>query len=376
MASMDVDRYPDLVLPNEILGAIFVELAPPALVHVAAASSRFKAVAERILYSSINIQDLVSSHSPTPWRTLRWCETISQRLQLLDLVRRVHIRWQTDATPPAPHHFITLCERLGEVLQSLTFLESLELFLGPANLIDPRHREPIHAIERVIGKCQLPHLRTCSLGADYTKGAQPYTPILSQFLISHPSLQQLKIPDLNSRLDILDSSLPNLTAFRGSADAAASLLPGRPVQQLALFGDDSSVNRENLPRIACTSIPLRHLDLSAMSARPMLLKNIALYLPHLHTFRVKLALRHTLHYAFTGIRLLTGLSTVLSSFGELVFLDLSPTDVNGVGRADSREELALCQEWRRGCPTLRRIIFPSQTEFVLGSDLTWSIVSR
>lgn len=292
------------VLPNEILAGIFTQLPSATLVQVSAVSSRFKAVAERILYSSIHIQDTVSPQSPNPWKTLRWCDSVVKRLDFADVTRRVHIRWQTgqaDVTAPAPQYFITFCEYLGEVLRLLDQVESLELFLGPANLLDQHQREPIHAIERVVGRCHLPYLRSCSLGADYTKGAQPYTPVLAGFLQRHPELQHLKIPDLNFRLNIPRTAVCNLTSFRGSADAAASLLPGRPVEHLALFGDDSSVSRENLPQIACTSIPLRHLDLSAMSVRPMLLKNIAVYLPHLHSFRVRLALRHTLHYAFTGI---------------------------------------------------------------------------
>lgn len=61
---------------------------------------------------------------------------------------------------------------------------------------------------------------------------------------------------------------------------------------------------------------------------------------------------------------------MLTAFSKLNFLDLSPTDVGGVGRADSMEELALCREWHRACPSLRRIIFPSQTEFTLHQD-TW-----
>ncbi|TFK17561.1 hypothetical protein FA15DRAFT_675999 [Coprinopsis marcescibilis] len=375
---MELDQQPDVCLPNEILGAIFVHLSSASLAQVAIASSRFKAAAERILYSSIYIQDFVTVHSPSPWKTRRWCESVSKRTSINSVVRRVHIRWQTDGIPPpAPHYFIAFCEQLGVALSLLHSLESLELFLGPANLLDPNRQESIHAIERVVWRCSLPRLRTCSLGADYIKGAQPYTPLLCDFLVRHPTLLHFKVPDLNGRLNIPPTTLPDLSTFRGSADAAASLLPGRPVQSLALFGDDSTVNRENLPRLTCTSVPLRHLDLSAMSARPMLLRNIATHLPTLHTFRVRLALRHTLHFSFTGIRLLMGLSALLSSFSELETLDLSPTDLGGVGRADYREELALCQEWHRGCPTLRRIIFPSQTEFVFDANIsTWTIVSR
>jgi len=73
-------------------------------------------------------------------------------------------------------------------------------------------------------------------------------------------------------------------------------------------------------------------------------------------------------------RILAGLSSVLNAFTQLSFLDLSPTAIDGVGRADSSEEHGLCVEWHRACPTLRRVVFPSQTEWVLNcNDMIWNI---
>jgi hypothetical protein len=73
--------------------------------------------------------------------------------------------------------------------------------------------------------------------------------------------------------------------------------------------------------------------------------------------------------------MLAPLANVLSLLPNLVFLDLSPTGVDGFGRADPQsagghdtEEHALCAEWARACPSLRRVIFPSQSEWVRGGD--------
>lgn len=65
-------------------------------------------------------------------------------------------------------------------------------------------------------------------------------------------------------------------------------------------------------------------------------------------------------------RLLTGFSRVLSAFSQLKYLDLSPTslDTYGVGRADHSDEYGICKEWSKACPTLERITFPSQVEWV------------
>lgn len=389
-----------MALPNETLSAIFDELSPSSLAAVARVSARFNGVAERILYSSVYITDILSESSPLPYRTLWWCEAMRRRAHLFESARKLHIRWQVDSSSCRPSSYLAnACEQLAGVVQLLVPLESLDLFLGPANLVPGRHRPPLHAVERVIRDCRFSQLRSCALGAEGAKGAQPYTGTLIAFLASLTHLRHLRLSDVHSALDIPPGALQHLSSFRGSADAAASLLPGRPVHYLSLVGEDSDVNRDNLPRMTCTTVPLRYLDLSAMSVRPLLLRNVSTYLPTVESLRVKLALRHTLHYAFSGIvslfpgqnlrlywvflnlrcffpfqRILAGLSSVLNAFPHLSFLDLSPTGVDGVGRADSLEELALCREWSRACPSLRRIIFPSQTEWILDNDNGWYLI--
>lgn len=291
-------------LPNETLTAIFKELPPSTLVVLACVSLRFNAVAERILYSSISIIDLLSESSPHPLRTLWWCEAMRRRPHLIDTTRKLHIRWQADESTPVPHYLVTTCDRLGQVVRQFVALESLDLSLGPANLVTAHNTTPIHALERIIRNCHFANLRSCSLSAERTTTCVSpyYTTILSSFLASLPVLRHLKLSDLQTGVEYLPlDALPLLTSFRGSADAAASILPGRPVQYLSLIGEDSDVNRDNLPRMTYTTLPLRYLDLSAMSIRLMLLRNVSTYLPTIESLRVKLALRHTLHYSFSGI---------------------------------------------------------------------------
>lgn len=291
-----------MALPNELLSAIFNELPSSTLAIVARVSLQFNAVAERILYSSICITDLLSETSPHPLRTMWWCEAMRHRTHLIDITRKLQIRWQADVSTPAPHYLVNTCERLGQIIPLFVALESLVLSLGPVNLITTHGTTPIHALERIIRNCHFSKLRSCSLNAERTKGASPYTSILGSFLASLPVLHHLKLSDLHTGVEYLPlAALPQLTSFRGSADAAASILPGRPVQYLSLVGEDSDVNRDNLPRMTYTTLPLRCLDLSAMSVRPMLLQNVSKYLPTVESLRVKLALRHTLRYPFSGI---------------------------------------------------------------------------
>ncbi|KAJ7180638.1 hypothetical protein C8R46DRAFT_588636 [Mycena filopes] len=357
-------------LPNETLAAIFDGLAPSVLADITRVSRRFNAVAERMLYSFISVTDLLSTSTPIPRKTLRCCQSLLRRPHLAETIKRLQIRWQGDFRPLLPQGLAAACTEVGAALQTLSFLEGLDIFLGPANLaILPS--SPIHAIERIVQGCQFPYLRYCSFSAEWTKGAQPYTAILPEFLTLLPSLRQLKISDHRATLILAANALPALSYFRGSADTAASLLPGRPIQHLALVGQDSDVNRENLPKMALTSVPLRSLDLSAMQVRPILLRNIASHLPGIETLKVRLALRHTLHYALSGITLLAGLSSVLSEFRHLVCFDISPTEISA-GEATLAEEAALCTAWGGVCRTLTRIVFPSGTNWQLFADGTWA----
>ncbi|KAJ7155438.1 hypothetical protein C8R43DRAFT_1087519 [Mycena crocata] len=362
-------RAAELSLPNETLAAILDDLAPTALADITRVSRRFNAVAERILYSSILITDLLSESTPFPAKTLRCCQSILGRPHLVESIKRLQIRWQGDFRTLSSQRLAQACAEAGIALQSLTFLEGLDIFLGPANLaIVP---SPIHAIERIVQGCQFPCLRYCSLGAEWTKGVQPYTDILPAFLTLLPSLRRLRLSDHHASLILAPDALPSLSYFRGSPDTAAILLPGRPIQHLALIGQDSDVNRENLPKMAHTSVPLRSLDLSAMQVRPVLLRNISTYLSTLEILKVRLALRHTLHYALSGITLLAGLSSVLSEFRQLLCFDLSPTEIDGTKQANFAEEASLCAEWSRACPSLKRIVFPSGTEWQLAENGVW-----
>ncbi|KAJ3503258.1 hypothetical protein NMY22_g18311 [Coprinellus aureogranulatus] len=349
-----------LLLPYEILFAICKELPPPSLAVASQLSRTFNVIAERILYASVHIVDVITPESPTPWKTYRWCESVLKRLPIIDAMRTVHIRWPSDGSPPPlPQYFIAFCEHLGESLQYLHYLESLELQLGPANRISPMSREPMHAVERVLRRCRFPRLQVCSIGADYNKGnAQPYTHVLTHFLASHSGLMSLKIPDHHAALNLPIASLHQLSTFRA----------------LALNGADTDLMRM-LPMMSGAPTPIQTLDLTPISARISLLRNVATFLPTLETLRIRLALRHTLHYAFTGIRILTGLSAVLSDFTQLVWLDLAATELGpGTwGRNDLKEEQDLCLEWNRACPTLRRITFPSGHEYALSHDF-WHLV--
>ncbi|KAJ4470126.1 hypothetical protein J3R30DRAFT_3538891 [Lentinula aciculospora] len=360
----------EISVPNEVLFEIFNNLSVSNLAPLTCVSNEFKAVAEHILYSSITIKDVLSTSSPSPWRTKRCCESIIQRAYLGKSIRGFHIRWQFGSHPSSRPSFdlSSTLEKLEHVLRSgiLESLESLELWLGAANR-GVQSSIP-HTIERLISGSHFPQLASCSLGTEWAKGLPSYSGVLDNFLGSLQLLRHLKLHDHRATLNLPPVALPILSSFRGSPATSASLLPGRPISYLSLTGEDCDVNQEILTRFTKTIVPLRFLDLSGMSVRPILLRNLATYLPAIEVLKIRLALRHTLHYALTGIRLLTGLSSVLSKFRHLSYLDLSPTSVAG---GDAEQESGLCLEWYRACPSLKRITFPSHREWFLSSDQLW-----
>ncbi|KAL1742114.1 hypothetical protein HDZ31DRAFT_66263 [Schizophyllum fasciatum] len=361
------------LLPNETLAAIFSFLAPSEIVTLTCASRRFNAVAERILYASIAISDTLDDAQVLPYRTLRFCDAILRRGHLHDVVKHLGVRWHAaencDKASVAQPLRDVGCWRLRAALRTLPALESLELLLGPANLGPDAN---MHAIEITIHECALPHLRYCSFGTEWAKDARPYGPVLDAFLgACAGALHHLKLYDHRGVVNVPPGIFPQLVSFRGYANAAASLLPSNGVTYLALTGQDSDVTRENLPRMALGRVPLRYLDLAGMSVRPVLLRSVAECFPALEGIKIRLALRHTLHYAMSGIRLLSALSSVLSSFPSLTYLDLSPTGVDQAAQSSAEEEL--CSQWQQACPTLRTIVFPSETQWVLGNNGSWGI---
>ena len=54
----------------------------------------------------------------------------------------------------------------------------------------------------------------------------------------------------------------------------------------------------------------------------------------------------------------------MGDFPLLRQLDLSPTNLDGVGQSNEQDELSLCTTWSRGCPTLLHVLFPSKMEWV------------
>src|SRR6266550_6656641 len=114
----------DRNLPNETLVYIFIHLSQHDLTKVTLVSHRFNAIAERLLYSSINITENVTGSSDVPKWTLRWCDAM-KRNQLYDVPRKLSIQWRISRTfETLPSHW---CSLLSDNIRRLTLLDTLEL---------------------------------------------------------------------------------------------------------------------------------------------------------------------------------------------------------------------------------------------------------
>ncbi|TFK52004.1 hypothetical protein OE88DRAFT_1735008 [Heliocybe sulcata] len=363
------------LLPTETWHAVFSALPPASLLAASLVSRHWHAIAAPILYASLSITDALA---PAPARTDALLAALLARPRLAAHTKHLHLRWHAPAAPkspsPDPAPAESTLHTLARVLPTLTELLSLDLLLGPAGACVPP--------SALLSPCRFPALTSLSLAGLAPSLATSLPP----FLAAHPTLTHLRLSDTPSPLPLPPSALPHLHAFAGSPATAASLLPSRPVAHLTLLG--AHPERILPADLARMGTRVRVLDLALISVTPPLLRAVSAHFPSLEVLRVRLALRHTLHFALSGIvspfllsphcaqtlipdqALLAALTPVLSSFALLTELDLSPTDVPG--RAQPAEEHSLCATYARACPSLIRVVFPSGAEWWRGGvDGLW-----
>ncbi|KAF8343499.1 hypothetical protein F5887DRAFT_1283551 [Amanita rubescens] len=340
----------DRNLPNETLVLIFSHLSQCDLTKVALVSHRFNAITERVLYSSIDIDENPIESSHVPKRTLGWCDAM-KRNQLYDVPRKLSIRWVMygKSNKALPHS----CSALSDNIRRLTLLDTLELFIGHDIHDSEKYTSP--ALELVTRDLRLPNLRHCSLGAgpywaNFFSYCTPKPSDMHVFIASH-SLRYLAFLQISeSVLELIPhDALPELSIFYGTPSGASFILPGRPVHHLLLMGSEDDLSSENLSRMALTSVPLRILDLSAMYVSPSVLRDIATHFPTIEIFRVDLTT------PIWGCCNLPEVSSYLALFKKLSWFDPSPTETTKkLGMDDQR---SLCYDWHSICPSLRHVFY-------------------
>lgn len=275
-------------LPNETLTAVLAQLNPSSLCALVRVSRRLQSIGERLLYSDIVIIDSVDSDPwtvVTPRRLLNCCTAIARRPYLAHCVRRFVVRWTRDRA--RKHHECLLAPNvlrtLHFLLRAATQIEVLELHLA--------------------GLPQRFDFNTLLAGASFrlrrlALSGSADAPIES-FLRSQSLISYLHLPDHRNPLALRPQDIPLLETFRGDLHCAGSVIPGRPVSTVILSGHEPS--GQLLAPLGYSTRPIRRLDLSALSITPTQLLTISKHLTALETLRMRLALRHTLHFTFSGM---------------------------------------------------------------------------
>ncbi|KAG0693364.1 hypothetical protein DFH29DRAFT_1007359 [Suillus ampliporus] len=148
---------------------------------------------------------------------------------------------------------------------------------------------------------------------------------ITEYSLQHVSLSGIiliiHLPDHHNQMALLPQALPSLISIYGLPHVATIILPGRPVQPLALCPSSSSgfISHVGHPDIAA--------KFTQESECSRVVEGEAF------------ALRYTLHFA--GIGLLAALSNLLGAFCHLSMFDLLPTHADYKGLSDSTEELSL-----------------------------------
>lgn len=277
-----------LDLPNETLNHVFVFLGSASLSALMRVCPRLRDIGERPLYTDVFLSDSVDGDPNTvviPPRTLACCNVVANRPYLAQCIRRLQIRWTRDRARRLTECRLApvVMQKLRELLRAANQIETLELHLAglPANydfgsLLD------------------VTTFRLHRLALSGPPDAQ-----IEGFLSTQPFVTYLHLADHHRPVLLSPECLPLLGTFRGNVRYAASIVPGRPVSTLILSGHE--ISEQQLMALACGREPVRNLDLSALSVTPTQLLTISKHLTALETLRMRLALRHTLHFTFSGM---------------------------------------------------------------------------
>ena len=274
------------VLPNETLTTIFEHLGNDSLVSLVRVCRRFQGIGERLLYCNIVIVESIHRDSDgymSPQQTEGCCTAVLLRPYLASNTKKISIRWQHDSRHVQDDFELapSVAPGLRYLLRSAHSLEILELHLAG-------YRGSWHDLLDGYSF----QLRCVALSG-------PVNAPVEWFLSTQPNIIHLNLGDHRLPLRLAARDLPSLETFRGDARTAASILPGRPVQGLALSGQEPSV--ECLIAFAYTRLPIRRLDLGGLSITPRQLLTISKHLTAVESLRMRLALRHTLHFTFSGM---------------------------------------------------------------------------
>lgn len=253
-------------LPLDVLDLVCNFIRQHELVAVAASAPVLYPFAQRHLYRRIALAN--------PKDAVRCLKTLQSNPELARHVRSFSLR--VDPCEPLLRPFVEL---LASGLAAMVNLVTLDVVL-------PHNTSPAFFAPEIYGSLytRLSHF-SCNL---------PLDDAICSFLQRVPAVKELQLGEYEPTLSesaqsspvptLPASALPNLAFFMGPSDAAAVLVPGRPLESVHLYPGDLS--DEVLDALSRASSPITVLGALTHSLSPSTLQCLAESLPHLHFLRI------------------------------------------------------------------------------------------
>lgn len=247
-----------LQLPVELLDNIFQEVSSKDLVALSTTHSLLHPIAQRLLYRHISVG--------YPSRNATVVLALSQKPALAHHVRTFAIRLD-----PCSTFFNPFYQHLAKALSGMTELTSLDLFVDPAAswVLQGTHRTSFP---------RLLHFG-CSFPLDANVAA---------FLSTTETVVELELDAVSTNSQPISTlpaaSLPRLSQFVGSSQAAQAVVPGRPVESIHLSSGD--LTESDVVTLARSTAHVVILGATTSSLPVPLLETLTHCMPHLVYLRM------------------------------------------------------------------------------------------
>ncbi|QRV76598.1 hypothetical protein RhiJN_04613 [Ceratobasidium sp. AG-Ba] len=191
---------------------------------------------------------------------------------------------------------------------------------------------------------------------------------VSQFLEMQPCIQDLRIvgpgpnharggghePSLNP------SALPRLSSFEGRLPQALTVVSGRPVSSISLYGAVTLPNLERaLPELAKSTVQIESLSLQVDDLSPELFTLVSAYLPRLSRFELRIVRSSTVAYSNLTSK---SLCEAMSLLARLEYFRIRLRCPQLFWEHFYHKQRDVILDWACQCPSLKKVVFESSSE--------------
>lgn len=347
-------------LPNEILTLIMKLISVHDLVHAVRVCQRLHSVGMRVLYGHISLVDTVTldvmGNPNSLISTGRCCATVVRQPVLASIVFRLRIELKpSNDNLKLPNSIIA---PIGTMLRQLRNLVQLELRVHGTSLTD------------ILTGCPF-FLKTFSCD---TCDPRP----LHEFLTHQPELTELHLvgptqPVGSFFLNHLYGR--NLRKVSGTLDVMASVVPGRPVEEIKIV--DAFLNTEmvrtRINLLAASTAIIKVFRIVTVICQSSMVEVIAEHLPKIEVLGLHVLAPSDRHIPY--VNLLDSMAPVIAMLPRLEKLDACGTDEyeHTHWLEHLAKERELLDSWSSLSNTLSYVRFPTGAEWAR-RDGSWTHV--